>query len=144
MLIECECGADRAAPHHLEACAVDERRSVGTPGEECGFGDAMDWLVDPDEFNRSQNFAHEIAYGGLAKPAVDERATLDDHVVVRYEIGELEADERLRRSPVHRIVAAEQGVERRRIDEDTYGVDGAYASLRYSSCPTATFAVSPR
>ena len=93
----------------------------------------MDWPVDPDEFNRGEKVAHEVACGGRAEPSVDERAALDHDVVVRHEIGGPEAAERLGRSLVHGIVATEKGVERRGVDEDRHGGGGRYASSRYAS-----------
>jgi len=75
---------------------------------------------------------------------MDERTALDDDVVVTEEVGGLEAEERLGGSLVHGIVATEEGVKRRRVDENGHRGGGAYASSRYASCSTETFAASPR
>ena len=74
MAVERECRADRAEPHHLEACAVDERRPVYTACEELRRGNAVDRLVGPDELDGSENIVYEIARSGRAEAPVDERA----------------------------------------------------------------------
>lgn len=114
-------GAPDAVPAHDEEARPVDQGDVPSPRSQEGLARLdMKGFVDPRDLHEREQVVDEPAQGAEAETTLDKGSRLDHDVFVGQEldVGGSEPRERCQGRRVVTVVEVENGVERRRVNED--------------------------